>query len=309
VFFVGSRAFGVLVLAGLLLAACGDDDDDDVDLEDEGNGTPNIEMTVTAAGDEAGEDEGETTATEEDAAATPEEMEATGTEAEDDAAGTEEEDGAATEDDEAMAGTPTEADDDDATGTESDDDSATGTEDDDDADTTGTEEDDDTDATESDDDDAATEEDDDATGTGTSDDGDTAQIGDAIELGDLTITVEGVSEFMGVPGVIEPDEGQFIAVELTVENAGDEPLSVIDLLSAMHIESADGEEYDADVLANAALVLQDQGLLDQDLDSGGEVSGSIGFDVPSDAEELTLVIESDDDDETVRIDLSEELGS
>ena len=304
---IGSRTFGVLLLAGFLLAACGDDDDDD---DNGAGGDVETTATVDATVPESDATEAETTATEADADATSDEDTAspTGDATEDEADTTETgDDMTPTEDDTAA----TEADD--GTATESDSTAGTPTEDDgtttpDATDGTATESDDGT-ATESDD--TTATESDDATGTGTEDDatGDTGELGSEIEGDGFTIVVEGVEPFVGVPGMLEPDEGeQFVAITVTIENTGsDDPLPLLRTLSSMHLETGDGERYDVDLLASAVLLLNDQGIMDTQIDPGSEVTGSVGFQVPTDAEELMLVIEVSDTGETVEIDLSDEM--
>lgn len=320
----GSRIFGILLLAGVLLAACGDDDDDD-DTGADLDTTPTIEMTSPAGGagtetmpadstatmaddmtGEATEPEGDMTETEDDASTTEEEdgsatagdSEGTATEDMTDGTATEgmDDDGTATED--MDDGTATESDDDDGTATEDDD--MTATEEDDDTDGTATADDSDATGTESDDEDGTATADDDAAG------GDSAELGDTIELEGFSLTVESAEAFVGLPGVFEADTGnELIALTLTIENTGDaDELSVLRALSSMHLEDGSGERYDVDLVATAILLFNQEGIGETQIQSGEEVTGKVGFQIPEDTEELTLVIE-DDAGESTEIDLTD----
>ena len=307
-FVAGSRILGVALLAGLLLAACGDDDDDD-DADvldptsvieatspsgDEDAETTPEEATPTTADGEATESEDGMTATEDDAATT-EEVDGSPTAGDVSGTATEEMDaGTATED---MAeGTATEEEDD-ATATEADDD-VTATEEEDDGTATA----DDSDATPTEDDET------DATATEETGDGDTAELGDTVELDGFSITVEAVEPFAGLPGFFEAEEGnELLGVMLTVENTDDaDELSVLRALSTLHLEDDTGERYDVDLVATAILLFDQQGIMETQIEAGGEVTGAVGFQVPADAEGLMLVIESDEGQSTM-IDLSDEL--
>lgn len=300
---ISSRAVGVLLLAGVLLAACGDDDDgDDADLgADSGTPTvtvPDVDVTTTDdAGDETTATEADTDVTTTEEATEPEGVE-TPTE----------EDGTPTEDEDRVAGTPTEDDavgtptENDETGTPTEDD-ATGTAADDDA--TGTVGIGESTPTESDADTTPTE----ADGTATDDDvtGDTAEIGETIEGDGFMITVDSIEPFAGLPGVLEPESGnQYLAVTMTIENTGTDPLPLLRALSSLHIEDDSGERYDVDLMASAVLLFNNEGFSDTQLDSNAEVTGSAGFQVPEDADDLVLVIE-DATGGMVEVDLSDEL--
>lgn len=294
---IGSRMFGVVLLAGFLLAACGDDDDDD-DLGSDAETTVTVPEVDATEAETMTEDtaatEADTDATDTEGMASPTgdatEDEADTTATGDDMTSTEADDGTATESDD-TAGTPTESDsavgtptEEDGTPTESGDGTATETDD-------GT-------ATESDD----------ATGTVDDATGDTAELGSEIEGDGFIIVVESVEPFVGVPGVLDPEAGeQFVAVTVTIENTDSDPLPLLRTLSSMHLETGDGERHDVDLLASAVLLLNDQGIMDTQIGAGSEVTGSVGFQVPMDADELILVIEVSDTGDTVEIDLSDEM--
>jgi hypothetical protein len=282
------RGLAALALVGFSLAACGDDDDDADTVPTTALTTPTAgavtgDTTPTASEGAATEASGdESTGTEESGAGTDQgtASEDMGTGTESDSAATESDSGTETEEDEA-ASTGTEpagtAEDENGTATE---DEATGTEDE--AEGTSTSE-----------------------GTASESDGDTAQLGDSVEVGDLVITVEGVEEVTSTGGVVEPESGQrFVAIEVSIENTGSDELSLFDIFSDMRLEDSAGEEFDVDLLANALLLLEGQGILEPRLEPGSEISGMIGFQVPEDGDDLMLIIESDAG-ESVEIDLSE----
>lgn len=284
---IGTRAFGVVVLAGLLLAACGDDDDD-VDLQDAA--TPTAVAATATPAESAGGDVTATVAVDDDDDATQDDVTS---------------DDAATPTEDAQGATPTE----DMT-------RATGTEDA--AGSTGTE--DTTGATSTESGGPA------ATGTsGRGDDnwrGREARVGEMIRIDDdVVVTVERVEEVMGIPGVVEPGDGnRFIAIELTVENLDDDPITAIELFNAMRVVTHDGSQwFRIDPLVTASL-LQDRDVFDQDIGEGQSVTGNVAFEFPADTNDLYLVLnddddddwdedwDDDDDDDLVRVDLSEELS-
>jgi hypothetical protein len=283
---VGARGAASLALVGVLLAACGDDDDDaDADAE----------MTLTTALTTAtAVDTSDATSTESSETAT----EATG-------AGTAEETESAdmatdTEPDAASTGTE---DDDDATGTESDDGTGTGSE------GTSTE---DEDMTATEDGEEATSTGDEADGVSTAEGAETetdvqsAELGETVEVGDLAITVEGLEDIPSAAALVEPESGQrFVAIEVTIRNSGDDDVTLFDVLSDLRLQDASGgEEFDPDLLANAALLLEGAGIAEPRIESDSEVSGMVGFQVPEDEDDLMLIFETDDG-ESVKIDLSQ----
>lgn len=132
-------------------------------------------------------------------------------------------------------------------------------------------------------------------------------VGEPAEVGDWTITVESVSTIEGNQ-FIEPEAGnQFLGVELTVENAGSDPVRVLRMLSQIQIETEDGETYDVSLTATTVAATEGQALPQAQIEPGEEVTGMVGFEVPEDATQLTLVIEPDDGttDDQVRIDLEQ----
>jgi len=275
----GSRALGIALLAGMVLAACGDDDDD-VDLGNDDSPTA-VMITSTPAN---GSGSGDPTATLGSAADPTASDDAAGDATRDDASPTQD-DADATSVDDGTATSPDSA----ATGTEGSGTNAT------------------------------------TPSTGTADHahdgwrGREARVGEPIRVDDdLTITVESVEDATGIPGVVEPDAGnRFIAIELTVENADDDPLTAIELFNSLRVATHDGSQwFEIDPLVTASL-LQNRDAFDQDIGRGQSVTGSVAFEVPAEDNDLYLILNDDDDedwdehwgdDDLVRVDLSEELS-
>ncbi|MEZ4571611.1 MAG: DUF4352 domain-containing protein [Thermomicrobiales bacterium] len=292
-------------------AACGDDDDDDTDVIDDVDASPTIEMTVTD-----GTGEGTETMVDEGTVATEADMEMTGTEEDSDngtstetdsgmtGTATEEDSamGTSTESDDDMTGTATEEDDSDMTGTATEEDSAMGTSTEEDSEM-GT-------STETDDDATSTEADDDASATESGSSEDTAGIGDPVDVEGFTITVEGVETIIGVPGVLEPgSDHQFVALTMTIENTGGDPLSLLSALGGVYLETGDGEQYGVDLRANAVLLFEGDGIAAARIESNSEATGKVGFEIPEDVDELMLVVENDATGNNVMIDLTDEFAS
>jgi hypothetical protein len=117
-------------------------------------------------------------------------------------------------------------------------------------------------------------------------------IGEPIELGDVTITVDGVEELTPFDLIdLDVSEGNvLVGVEVTIENTGDAEVPVTDLLSAMAIEDQDGERYGVDLVASGIAVLSGNGLLTTGIEAGGSASGTVGFAVPEESTGLSLIL-------------------
>jgi hypothetical protein len=115
----------------------------------------------------------------------------------------------------------------------------------------------------------------------------TYQIGDVIKADDMTITINEVytdngDEFFG------PKEGfEFLVVDVMFENLGDDSEALSSLLQ-MYIKNPAGNKFDLDLMASAS---SGGTMPDGEIAAGEKIRGQVGFEVPADAEELTLVFD------------------
>jgi hypothetical protein len=117
----------------------------------------------------------------------------------------------------------------------------------------------------------------------------TFAVGDIIELGDLALTVHGVT-FPTGDEFTQPDEGQrFVVVDVAVENRTDSAQSISSLLQ-MQLKDATGQVYDVDLMAQVA---SGGSSPDGELAPGETLRGQVGFQVPVDSTDLVFVFDGD----------------
>jgi hypothetical protein len=114
-------------------------------------------------------------------------------------------------------------------------------------------------------------------------------IGDTIEIGDLTLTV---NEVTNPPGddFSKPDEGNiFVVVDVTITNGSSEAANVSSLMQ-MSLKDDTGQVYDLDLMASAA---SGGTTPDGEIAPGETIRGQVGFQVPEDASGMVFVFDSD----------------
>jgi hypothetical protein len=114
-------------------------------------------------------------------------------------------------------------------------------------------------------------------------------IGDIIEVGDLTLTV---NEVTSPPGneFNKPDEGnKFVVIDVTLENKGTEAEGISSMMQ-MHLKDATGQIYDIDLMASVA---SGGATPDGEMAPGEKVRGQVGFQVPKNAQGLVFVFDAD----------------
>lgn len=111
-------------------------------------------------------------------------------------------------------------------------------------------------------------------------------IGEAVEVGTLTITVTGVEAL--VPDEFsQPEAGNvFIGVGLEIENNGSEA-HIVSTLVQMALSDAAGTSYSEDLIASSTANQNPDG----ELAPGASVAGVVGFQVPEDAAGLVFTFE------------------
>jgi hypothetical protein len=115
----------------------------------------------------------------------------------------------------------------------------------------------------------------------------TAALGAPIPVGDLTLTVNGMSSPEGSQ-FSQPAEGKrFLVVDLSITNSGSQAANVSTMLQ-MKLKDASGRQYTLDLLATTAA---GGAAPEGELAPGETVRGPVGFQVPSDASGLLFVFD------------------
>lgn len=123
--------------------------------------------------------------------------------------------------------------------------------------------------------------------------GETAQttykIGDVVKIGDLSLTMNGVSTPAG-DSFARPDPGnKFVVVDMTLENRGGKAESISTIMQ-MSLKDATGQKYGVSLMATAS---SGGSSPDGELAAGEKVRGQVGFEVPENAQGLTFVFDAD----------------
>ncbi len=114
-------------------------------------------------------------------------------------------------------------------------------------------------------------------------------IGDVIEIGDLTLTINEVTNPPG-DSFNKPDEGnKFVVVDITIKNQGSAAVSVSSMLQ-MSLKDDTGQGYDLDLMASAA---SGGTTPDGKIAPGETIRGQVGFQVPEDTTGLVFVFDAD----------------
>jgi hypothetical protein len=114
-------------------------------------------------------------------------------------------------------------------------------------------------------------------------------MGDLIEIGDLTLTV---NEVTNPPGddFNKPDEGNiFVVVDVTITNNSSAAENISSLMQ-MSLKDDTGQGYDLDLTASMA---SDGKTPDGEIAPGETIRGQVGYEVPEDATGLVFVFDAD----------------
>ena len=110
-------------------------------------------------------------------------------------------------------------------------------------------------------------------------------VGDTGQAGDWMITVNGTetAATMGDEFFEEQAQGEFVIVDMTVENGGGDSTTFDD--SALSLVDADGNSH------SASSVLGDDSFFLQQINPGNQATGTAAFDVPEGTEAVALEVE------------------
>lgn len=114
-------------------------------------------------------------------------------------------------------------------------------------------------------------------------------IGDIVEIGNLTLTV---NEVTSPPGdeFNKPNAGnKFVVVDVTLGNKGAEAENISSMMQ-MHLKDATGQKYDLDLSASVA---SGGTTPDGELAPGEKMRGQAGFQVPENAQGLVFVFDAE----------------
>jgi len=114
------------------------------------------------------------------------------------------------------------------------------------------------------------------------------QIGQTATVGDLSVTLDKVSEASldqtGLPQV----GNRFLLVHVTITNTGQTALQVT-TLSETNLKDAAGNSYGFDPFANSTAAVTSDNGLDGEVPAGGTRAGLIGYQLPSNAGDLLWI--------------------
>ncbi|GIV70077.1 DUF4352 domain-containing protein [Caldilinea sp.] len=117
----------------------------------------------------------------------------------------------------------------------------------------------------------------------------TYKVGDVIQIGTVTLTVNGVSNPAG-DQFSKPNPGnKFLVVDLTIENKGTAAITISTLLQ-MWLKDPSGKKYDVDLMASTA---SGGSSPDGEIAAGEKLRGQVGFQVPDNATGLVFVFDAD----------------
>ena len=114
-------------------------------------------------------------------------------------------------------------------------------------------------------------------------------VGEQIEISGLVIQVLGVSYPSGTDFVKPKVDYKFVSVDVQVENQGDSVQEITSIVQ-MYLKDNTGEKYTFHLGAQSII---DSGLPDDELQPGERIRGQIGFQVPTDADNLIFVFDAE----------------
>ncbi|HHY87757.1 MAG TPA: DUF4352 domain-containing protein [Chloroflexi bacterium] len=113
-------------------------------------------------------------------------------------------------------------------------------------------------------------------------------IGDIVQIGDLTLVVNGIL-YPEAKEYFEPETGnRFVAVDVTFENLGDESEHLSSMLQ-MTLKDETGQDYSVDISANMATGSK---IPEGEIVPGEKLRGVIGYQVPESAKGFQFVFDA-----------------
>jgi hypothetical protein len=117
----------------------------------------------------------------------------------------------------------------------------------------------------------------------------TFNVGDIIEIGTFTLTVNEVAYPTG-DQYNKPDPGhKFLVVDVTIGNKGTSAVLISSMLQ-MWVKDSEGQKYDLDLMASVA---SGGTTPDGEIAAGEKIRGQVGFQVPENAVGLIFVFDAD----------------
>jgi hypothetical protein len=117
----------------------------------------------------------------------------------------------------------------------------------------------------------------------------TFSVGDIIEAGEITLTVNEVTFPVGDEFTQPEENKKFVVVDVSFTNNGSESANVSSLLQ-MEVKDDTGQTYEVDIMASVA---SGGSTPDGEISSGETIRGQVGYQVPNDAQGLVFVFDAD----------------
>lgn len=117
----------------------------------------------------------------------------------------------------------------------------------------------------------------------------TYKVGDIVQIGDVALTVNGVSEPAATDFAKPKDGSKFIVVDLTIENKSAKAAQISTMLQ-MKLKDDTGQQYDINLMTQAASGGKSP---DGEIAPGEKIRGQIGFEIPTGAKGLVFVFDAD----------------
>jgi hypothetical protein len=111
------------------------------------------------------------------------------------------------------------------------------------------------------------------------------QIGQTATVGDLSVTLDKVSQAPLDQGNLAQPGNRFLLVHVTITNTGQTALQVT-ALAETNLQDAAGNNYGFDPFANSTAAVTSDNGLDGEVPAGGTRAGLIGYQLPSNAGDL-----------------------
>lgn len=120
---------------------------------------------------------------------------------------------------------------------------------------------------------------------------DAYKVGETAQLGDVSIKLNNVYESRGNSYYVPKDGYEYVILEFSISNKGDEELSLSTLLSFS--TWCDGQSYTISIEALAMGAFSGKIQLDCDVLPGKSVTGVIGYEIPSNWQTISVEYSND----------------
>ena len=113
---------------------------------------------------------------------------------------------------------------------------------------------------------------------------DVFSVGESVELNDIVVTMNSVTESSGSQYNKPSDGNVFVLCEFTIENNSNKEIAISSLISF----SAYADDFSTNMSLSALLEKGNKQQLDGSIDAGKKMNGVIGYEVPADYKEIEV---------------------